>query len=93
MAWSDRNNHPALVGSIWQNPLDYSAYLSFFTDIVISSGFETAIEAFTVIENSMEHVSETAKDESLRKIEKAQANDAGARKELLDQLFTVVSAF
>lgn len=38
----------------WQNGLDYSDHIEVFVDLVISEDWETAFEAFTVIEN-MEH--------------------------------------
>ncbi|QIA08588.1 hypothetical protein [Draconibacterium halophilum] len=38
----------------WQNGLDFSANIEVFVDIVINENWETAFEAFTVIDN-MEH--------------------------------------
>ncbi|MDX8339235.1 HEAT repeat domain-containing protein [Draconibacterium sp. IB214405] len=38
----------------WQNGLDYSEYIEVFVNLIISEEWETAFEAFTVIEN-MEH--------------------------------------
>ena len=35
----------------WQNGLDYSLFLLVFVDFVIKEDWETAFEAFTVIEN------------------------------------------
>ncbi|WP_347841518.1 hypothetical protein [uncultured Draconibacterium sp.] len=35
----------------WQNGLDFSEHIETFTDLVITENWETAFEAFTVIEN------------------------------------------
>lgn len=40
-----------LLTACWQNGLDFSNYLPVFVEIVISETWETAFEAFTVIEN------------------------------------------
>ncbi len=41
----------ALVACCWQNGLDYTPWFSLFVSLVIQAPFETAFEAFTVIEN------------------------------------------
>lgn len=47
----------ALLTACWQNGLDFSNYLPVFVEIVITETWETAFEAFTVIEN-MEYLPE-----------------------------------
>jgi hypothetical protein len=41
---------PELIAACWENGLDYSNYLSFFVEQVISEDFLVGIEAITVIE-------------------------------------------
>lgn len=53
----------ALVACCWQNNLDYRPWFSLFVSLVIQAPFETAFEAFTVIEN-MDPLPETAIRES-----------------------------
>lgn len=52
-----------LAGICWQSSIDFTKHVSVFTDLLIKSDFETAFEAFTVIENF------TGKIESDKKIE------------------------
>ncbi len=42
-----------LASSCWQSGLDYSAHYQLFARIVIKDDYAAAIEAFTVIENSL----------------------------------------
>ncbi len=49
----------ALVACCWQNGLDYTPWFSLFVSLVIHAPFETAFEAFTVIEN-MDPLPDTA---------------------------------
>ena len=39
-----------LVAACWQNGLSYGKYLGIFAEVLISGTYETAIEAFTVLE-------------------------------------------
>jgi hypothetical protein len=49
-------NH--LISACWQNGLDFSPYLSYFTDIIANDDINNAIEAFSVIENNISLLSE-----------------------------------
>jgi hypothetical protein len=56
-----------LVSSCWQSGLDYSGYLSEFALIFVNTGdYMTALECFSVIENSAQMVRETIKSEIIR---------------------------
>ena len=46
-------NLAELIASCWQSRLDYSAHLETFTGSFISGDYRTAIESFTVIEESL----------------------------------------
>ena len=42
-----------LVAACWQNGLSYSKFLEVFAEVLISAEYEAALEAFTVIEESI----------------------------------------
>lgn len=42
-----------LVSACWQNSLDYHEDAQLFADLLIYDGYTVALEAFTVIENSI----------------------------------------
>lgn len=42
-----------LIGTCWQTQLDYSKYLGTFINSFITGDYQTAIESFTVIEESL----------------------------------------
>lgn len=81
-----------LIASCWQNALNYSAYLSFFTDIVFKSDYETAIEAFSVIEEDIDQLPAPERLELSKKIESGLKNAENEKKALLQELLSVVSA-
>lgn len=45
-----------LVGACWQNGLSYGKYIDVFAEVLISADYEAALEAFTVLEESMGEV-------------------------------------
>ena len=45
-----------LVSSCWQSGLDYSGFIIDFTDLFISGDYLTALECFTVIEESVHSI-------------------------------------
>lgn len=47
-----------MVAACWQSGLDFSNYLSVFTELFIKGDYSTAIEAFTVIEGSVSNANE-----------------------------------
>jgi len=48
-----------LVAACWQSGLDFSAHLDTFLRIFIRGDYMTALEAFTVIENSLPYLRDT----------------------------------
>lgn len=44
---------PILVSACWQNGLDYHEEVLLFAEILLTDDYATAVEAFTVIENSL----------------------------------------
>ena len=50
---------PAFVAACWQSGLDFSKYLHVFAGLFIQADYMSALEAFTVIEESITNASET----------------------------------
>lgn len=49
---------PAFVAACWQSGLDFSKHLRIFAGLFIQADYKTALEAFTVIEESLDNASE-----------------------------------
>lgn len=80
-----------ILTACWQNGLDFANYLPLFVEIVISEQWETAFEAFTVIEN-MDHLPEpqTVKQTSER-ILAALTTATGQNKYFLEEILVKIS--
>jgi len=57
-----------VLSSCWKNGLDYSQHIDRLIDIFIQSEFMNALEAFTIIENSTQNLSNSVLDQSVNKI-------------------------
>ena len=75
-----------LVCSCWNNPLNYASYIIDFVKIVINDDYETAIEAFSVIDQ-MDGMQITDKiEESKQLVSIAIANTESQKISLLQEL-------
>ena len=70
----------SLLIACWQNGLDFAGYWPLFVEIVINEDWETAFEAFTVIEN-MDHLPEKETVERLINQIKTALKTASGQKE------------
>ena len=78
------------VACCWQNGLNYSQHLPYFVDLIIEKDFETAFEAFTVVENMYGKIDTTVEIETLHQIKKA-LNQTNEQKEyLLNGLLQII---
>ena len=86
-----KNINHTLISSCWQSGLDYRNYLNVFVDLAIKSDYNTALEAFTVIENLQKDIDE---EEILKAINNIKENIvAGKNQEkqiLLNELIKVI---
>ena len=57
-----------VLASCWKNGLDYSNYFDTLIDIFINKNFENALEAFSIIENSTQNISNEHLDKAIFKI-------------------------
>jgi len=60
-----------LVACCWENGLDYSNYISLFVDLLIESEFNVAFEAYTVIMNTENKISQQVIDFQVERLQKA----------------------
>ncbi len=88
---TDKSLRRDLVTCCWKNGLDFSEYLSFFTDLVIGSDFETAFEALTVIDNLGWQPLAKLRDMEIIKVRQAEQSAQGIHKELLRELISILS--
>jgi hypothetical protein len=49
--------HAGILSAIWQSGLDYSRYVDLFLQVFLEGDYMVALESFTVIEQSIEHLS------------------------------------
>jgi hypothetical protein len=57
---------PTVVAACWQSGLDFSDHLRSFANLFIHADFITSLEAFTVIEESISHASDSERIECIR---------------------------
>jgi hypothetical protein len=57
---------PAFVAACWQSGLDFSKHLCVFAGLFIRADYISALEAYTVIEESIPNASETEINECIR---------------------------
>lgn len=59
-----------LISSCWQSGLDYSEYSLDLVDVFLKADYQTALECYTVIEESVDQLTRNKKDEIIEHIEK-----------------------
>jgi hypothetical protein len=55
--------HAGMLSAIWQSGLDYSGYMNDFIQLFLKGDYLVALESFTIIEQSIEHLSDQEMDE------------------------------
>jgi hypothetical protein len=82
-----------MISSCWQNGLDFSKHLKFFVDIAIEEDFLTAIEAFSVVEENINNL-ELSEREELASYLKSKIKVADeAKMKLLSEMEKLISSF
>jgi hypothetical protein len=79
-----------LVSSCWQSGLDYSGYLSDFSDLFLAGDYITAIECFTVIESSVNNLTRPEKDLLIKQIREGSSGIIGEKTVLALELISVL---
>lgn len=81
-----------LVASCWQSGLDYTGYLTDFALVFTKCDYLTAIECFTVIEESAFHISLEKKQELVEIIRKGSEEGGDEKQKLTSELIRVLSS-
>ena len=80
-----------LVSSCWQSGLDYSEFAADFANIFITGDYITALECFTVIEESAGSIQISKKYDIILFLEKNKPKSSGEKAALLQALITILS--
>jgi len=75
-----------ILSICWESSIDFSEFISTFIDCMIQSDFETSFEAFTVIENLTEPISEEIKQLQQEKLKDAIAISSEDKKRILHEV-------
>jgi len=81
-----------LVTCCWQNGLDYAPWFTLFLKLVLDAPFETAFEAFTVIENMDPLPPADLLQEGISTIREALPASTGPQTYLLSELLAILEA-
>jgi hypothetical protein len=81
-----------ILAICWQSRLDFSAYLPVFTDFFFRNDYQTSIEAFTAIEESLPHATVAQKNECLKILEKKSSGVTEVLKPLFNELRKLVKS-
>ncbi len=93
-----RNNYGAedlhrLVSVCWQSRLDFSADIELFIDLLCNADEQTSIEAFSVIENSLDGATSDRLSQITALLRKEQAHACGLNQSLVEQAILLVEGF
>jgi hypothetical protein len=83
----------ALVAACWQSGLDFSKHLRVFAGLFIQSDYKTALESFTVIEESLDNASETEIYDCIRFLKEAECMVTDEKLPLFHELVKVVQNY
>jgi hypothetical protein len=81
---------PGFVAACWQSGLDFSNYLPIFAKLFIQSDYLTALEAFTVLEESLPNATDQARTECIRYLRKSENLVSDEKQPLYGELMKVV---
>lgn len=81
-----------LISICWESAVDFSKHISFFIDLVITSEFNSAFEALTVIENLEGNVEKDIIKEEISKLKSAINTADEARKYLIYETVNLLEA-
>jgi hypothetical protein len=81
-----------MVAACWQSGLDFSMYLPAFIKIFVNGDYQAAIEAFSVIEESMENASDDMQKKCIKMLDDAADKVSQEKYLLFRELVKVVSA-
>ena len=80
-----------VIVTFWQSRLDFSDYLPAFIRIFIKEDYQTALEAFTVVEGSISNITQEIKQECIDILKSADKSVTHEKRPLYDELIKVIS--
>jgi len=80
-----------LVASCWQSGLDYSLYIADFARAFNNGDYATAIECYTVIEESYQYLTRKNRDEIITILEENKTGNPPDKLALMNDLVTILS--
>ena len=80
-----------LVAACWQSGLDFSSQIPFFIRIFVDGDYQTAVEAFTVIEESIMNADNAIQKSCVQLLEKSEKQVSEDKYLLYKELMKVVS--
>ena len=81
----------SVMAVFWQSRLDFSSYLPTFIKIFIREDYQTALEAFTVIEESASKISNKMQQECINILKSAADSISYEKKPLFNELVKVIT--
>lgn len=84
---------PSLVSSCWQSGLDYHEEVPLFARFLLREDYATAIEAFTVIENSLGDLSDEEIVQLTSTLNSGLQEASDNKKKLIREMITVIREF
>lgn len=82
-----------LVAACWQNGLSYGKHISAFVDVLISGDYTAAIEAFTVIEESIGELEQEERKKLVSSMKLQLRGMEEQKKSLLLELVKVIESY
>lgn len=79
-----------ILSAIWQSGLDYSAYLDLFIQLFLEGDYMVALESFTVIEQTVDHLSKEAIAEERKNLLDGLKNVSEEKKPLARELVNIL---
>jgi len=79
-----------LVSSCWQSGLDYSEFALDFVNLFLNTDYQTALECFTVIEESAVNMTSIKKNKIIKLLENKKEGHSTEKSVLLDKLIMVL---
>ncbi len=80
-----------VIAIFWQSRLDFSNYLPVFIRVFIKEDYQTAIEAFTVVESSISNMSIEIQQECMDILKTAEGSITLLKRPLYEELIKIIS--
>jgi hypothetical protein len=82
-----------LTAACWQNGLSYGPYLDVFADVLCTAAYETALEAYTVLEEAMGEVDAPRRSKLSSKLKSELDNVDDELKPLLVAMVNTIDSY